>query len=189
MPLTILVPSREFYVESTNTFVEIPKAKLVLEHSLVSISKWESKWHKSYFFRQGLPKEKQQHSKKEIQSYIQCMTIGDSVDPLVYLGLTKANYEEISEYINDPMSATYINSLNRNSTSREAVTSEMIYYWMTALNIPFQPCERWHLNRLLKLIEICAIKSQPSKKVSPKEIARRNHSLNAARRAKYNTRG
>lgn len=188
MPLIISVPQQELYDESTNTIIEVPPKKLVLEHSLVSISKWEAKWHKPYLPHPNSTKKSAAKTKEELRDYVRCMTIGDNVDPMVYMGLTRKNYATIEKYINDPMSATTINQTNQKRGS-DIVTSELIYYWMTALSIPFQPCEKWHLNRLLKLIEVCAIKNQPPKKMSQRSIANRNHSLNAARRAKHHSRG
>lgn len=188
MPLPILIPARELFDEKTSRIIEIPSKKLILEHSLVSISRWESKWHKPYLPQPGIPKAEQQRSKEQLIDYVRCMTIDGNVDPLVYRGLTSKNFRDIKAYIEDPHTATVISKMNK-AGGRDIITNELIYCWMTQLNIPFQPCEKWHLNHLMSLIEVCAIKSQPSKKMSPKEVMRRNHSLNAARRAKYNTRG
>lgn len=176
------------YDEATNTFFTIPSKKLVLEHSLVSISKWESKWHKPYLQNPNLRRYTAERTQDEFRDYVRCMTIGDNIDPVVYLGLSRKNYKDIGDYINDPMSATTISSIGDKRNS-DIITSELIYYWMTELNIPFYPCEKWHLNRLLKLIEVCALKKEKPKKMSPSAIAKRNHSLNAARKAKHHTRG
>lgn len=181
MPLTITIPERELYDEANNRFIDVPKATITLEHSLLSISKWESKWHKSYLSATSRTKEEQ-------LDYVRCMTISQNVNPLVYLGLTRSNWKEINNYISDPMTATTINRRNQKQ-SRDIITNEVVYYWMTELNIPFQPCEKWHINRLLMLIEVASIKRQPSKKMSPSAVMRNNHSLNAARRAKHHTRG
>lgn len=181
MPISITVPERELYDEANERFIEIPKTTLVLEHSLLSISKWESKWHKPY-----LSNEKR--TKEESLDYIRCMTINQNVNKNVYYGLTKSNMREIQKYIQDPMTATTINKQN-SKMSREIITNELIYYWMCELGIPFQPCEKWHLNHLLMLIEVVSIKRQPSKKMSKSAIMKQNHSLNAARRAKHHTRG
>lgn len=125
---------------------------------------------------------------EEILDYIRCMTVTPNVDPHVYLALTEKNVKDVIDYIEDPMTATTIRRENQRP-SREIITSELIYYWMTALNIPFDPCQKWHLARLLTLIEVASIKNQPPKKMSKGEIARRNHSLNAQRRARYKTPG
>ena len=154
---------------------------IVLEHSLVSISKWESKWHKP--FLSDKPK-----TAEESLDYIKCMTITQNVDPSLYKFLSKENYEQINKYIEDPMTASWVNDVNGKKSSREVITSELIYYWMIALNIPVE-FQKWHLNRLLMLIKICNAKNQPPKKMSKGELMRRNRSLNAARRKASGSRG
>lgn len=181
MPLTILIPERELYDPVNNQFIDLPVKKLVLEHSLISISRWEAKWHKPFF-------SNKKKTKQESNDYICCMVIGQEPDPLILEGLTNKNVKDIQDYMSNPMTATTINNQNRRP-SREVVTSELIYCWMTQLNIPFDPCEKWHINRLMRLIEVCAIKSEPPKKMSKGAIMRQNHSLNQARRAAYGTRG
>lgn len=180
MPLTITIPERELYDETTSRFIELKARTVTLEHSLLSISKWESKWHKPFF-------SNTKKSREEMIDYIRCMTISGSADPMQYYGLTKRNYKEIMDYIQDPMTATTIKDQDRKK-SREIITSELIYYWMTALSIPFS-CEKWHINRLLMLIEVASIKSQPPKNMSKGAVMRQNHALNAARRAKHGIRG
>ena len=179
--LTITIPESEQYDPIRNEFFNIKKQTLVLEHSLLSISKWESKWHKPYL-------SKDDKTEEELLDYIRCMTISQNVDPMVYYSLAPKDIKEIFDYIGDPMTATTISN-HKSSRSREIITSEIIYYWMVTLNIPFDPCQKWHLNRLLTLIEVVSIKNQPAKKMSSREIAQRNSSLNAARRSKYGTRG
>lgn len=181
MPITIIVPKRELYDEQHETFIDIPKTTLVLEHSLLSISKWESKWHKPYL-------STAEKTGEETLDYIRCMTVNQNVNPNVYYGLTNANKKDIENYITDPMTATTISKQN-SKVGREIITTELIYYWMSELGIPYQPCEKWHINRLLMLIEVSSIKRQPPKKMSKSAIMRQNHSLNAARRAKHHTRG
>lgn len=178
--LVINVPEQDLYDPVSNEFIFIKKQTLHLEHSLLSISKWESKWHKPYL-------SKEEKTVEEMVDYIRCMTISQNIDPNVYKCLTQENINDIVKYMEDPMTATTVNTHQK--PSREIVTSELIYYWMTALNIPFDPCQKWHLNRLLMLIQVCSIKSQPAKKMSRAEIMRRNTQLNAARRAKYGTSG
>lgn len=180
--LTITIPESEQYDSVNNEFITVKKQVLQLEHSLLSVSKWESKWHKPYLSTDDKTDE-------ELLDYIRCMTISQNVDPKIFYSLSVDDYKKILEYMHDPMTATTISSQKDNRKSREVITSELIYYWMTALNIPFDPCQKWHLNRLLMLIEVCGIKNQPPKKMSQKELARRNSSLNAARRAKHGTRG
>lgn len=178
--LKIVVPEFELYDEETNSFNIIPTTTLQLEHSLVSISKWESKWHKAFM-------SKQPKTNEEVNDYIKCMTITQNVNPLVYSGLTRENVNAITEYIDDPYTATVINR-KETSGSREIVTAELIYYWMVALNIPLE-CQKWHLNRLITFIEVCSIKNKPPKKMSQKAIANQNRSLNNSRRSKHNSRG
>ena len=178
--LKITIPAREYYDEVNNEFVETKEQTLQLEHSLVSLSKWESKWHKPFLS----PDDK---SSEEVIDYVKCMTITQNVKPEVYNYLTKGNLEDINNYIDNPMTATTFNS-ERKSPSREIITSEIIYYWMITLNIPFE-CQKWHLNRLLTLIKVCNIKSNPPKKMGRQELLNRNRALNEARRKQYNTRG
>lgn len=181
MPLTIVVPGREFFDSKKNEFIEVKETKLTLEHSLISVSKWEAKWHKPYLSRD-------EKTPEETIDYIRCMTLNGPVDPKVYQALTRQNVEEIANYIQDPMTATTIKRENKRP-SREIITNEIIYYWMTALNIPFDPCQKWHLSRLMTLIEVCSIKNQPPKKMSQIDAMKRQHALNASRLAKYHTTG
>jgi len=179
--LQITIPAVELWDERKQEFITTKEQTLQLEHSLVSISKWESKWCKPFL-------SKQEKTFEETLDYIKCMTITPNVDPEVYNYLTNENIEEINNYINAPMTATYFSDDKTVKPSREQITAELIYYWMIALNIPFE-CQYWHLNRLLTLIKVCNIKNQPPKKMSKKEIMRRNAALNAARRKRLNTKG
>lgn len=180
--LHITVPAREFYDEAANEFIEVGEQHLVMEHSLISISKWEAKWKKSYF-------EKNDKTKEELLDYLRCMTVSpQKVDPIVYRSLSSENIREITDYINDPMTATTINEPNRPGR-HQVVTSELVYYWMIAQNIPTE-YEKWHINRLLTLIRICSIKNDPNpKKMSKSAVAKQNRAINAARRARYGTKG
>lgn len=178
--LQITVPAVEMWDESTETYINTKKTTLQLEHSLVSVSKWESKWCKSFL----------SHTNKtydETIDYIKCMTLTRDVDPSVYYGLTNDNIEQINKYIAAPMTATSFSDKNGKG-GREIITSELIYYWMISQSIPFE-CQKWHLNRLLTLIRVCNIKNAPPKKHSRREIASRNAALNAARRKKLNSKG
>ena len=179
--LQITIPAVELWDERKQEFITTKEQTLQLEHSLVSLSKWESKWCKPFL-------SKQEKTFEETLDYIKCMTITPNVDPEVYKYLTNENIEEINNYINAPMTATYFSDDKTVKPSREQVTAELIYYWMIALNIPFE-CQNWHLNRLLTLIKVCNIKNQPPKKINKKEIMRRNTALNAARRKRLNTKG
>jgi hypothetical protein len=179
--LQITIPAVELWDERKQEFVTTKEQTLQLEHSLVSLSKWESKWCKPFL-------SKQEKTFEETLDYIKCMTITQNVDPEVYNYLTNENIEEIKKYIEAPMTATYFSDDKTVKSSREQITAELIYYWMIALNIPFE-CQKWHLNRLLTLIKVCNIKNQPPKKRSKKEIMSRNAALNAARRKQLNTKG
>lgn len=182
--LRITVPAREFYDEFKEEFVEIKEQTLVMEHSLISISKWEAKWKKAYL------SEDAKKTDEEVFDYLRCMTIAPSnVDPLVYRSLSPKNIEDISNYIKDSMTATTINRFRTSSGRKEVLTSEVIYYYMIAQNIPVE-FEKWHINRLITLIEVCAIRNDPNpKKMSRSAIAKQNRALNKARRSKYGTKG
>ena len=181
--LLITIPAEESWDDVKEEFVITRNAiTLQLEHSLVSLAKWESKWHKVFLSRN--PK-----TAEEILDYIKCMTITQNVNPETYNYLTKDNVIQIQEYIDDPMTATVISDNENSKGSRETVTAELIYYWMIASNIPFDPCQKWHLNRLLTLIKVCGIKNSPPKKRSKRDLMRRNAALNAARRQQLNSRG
>ena len=179
--LQITIPGIELWDESREIFTQTKEQTLQLEHSLVSLSKWESKWGKAFL-------SKQEKTYEETIDYIKCVTITQNVDPNVYNHLSKSIIDKITEYIEAPMTATYFSKEQSSGNSREQVTSELIYYWMIALNIPFE-CQKWHLNRLLTLIRVCNIKNQPPKKMSKRAIMSRNAALNAARRKQLNTRG
>lgn len=180
--LTIKVPAvSDCWDEKRQEFVSMKEQTLQLEHSLVSLSKWESKWHRAFLSKQEMTVE-------ETLSYIQCMTVNQNVDPSVYYRLTPQNIDEILAYIRDPMSATVLRDDKTGGSSREPITSELLYYWMIALQIPVE-FQKWHLNRLITLIRVCQIKSAPPKKMSKGELMRRNASLNAARRKQLGTKG
>lgn len=178
--LKLDIKETECYNSETNEFHIVKKQVLSLEHSLVSISKWEAKWKKPFLHTN-------EKTYEEILDYIKCMTITQNVDPYVYTCLTNSNLKDINEYINDSQTATTFNDKN-GKKSREIITSELIYYWMVALEIPFE-CQRWHINRLLTLIKVCNIKNSPSKKMSKSEILKQNKSLNEARRQALGSKG
>lgn len=181
--LTIKVPiSPEGWDEEKQEFVDPKNQTLQLEHSLVSLSKWESKWKKSFY-------SKKDKTLEETLDYIKCMTLNKNIDPDVYNHLTRENINEVMNYIADPMTATTFGGNDRGSSNREIITSELIYYWMIASNIPFDPCQKWHLNRLITLIRVCSIKNTPPKKRSRRDIMSRNAALNASRRQQMNTKG
>lgn len=180
--LQITVPGTELYDEVHNEFITIKEQTLTLEHSLVSLSKWESKWHKPFLSKDGLTTE-------QTIDYIRCMTITQNVPPITYKLITNDNIKEVENYINDPMTATWFSEDKKGKgANREIVTAELIYYWMIALQIPIK-CEKWHLNRLLTLVRVCNVKNAPPKKMGKKAIMNRNAALNAARRKQLNSNG
>lgn len=178
--LQITIPTmNDLWDERNQQFLSIKETTIQLEHSLLSISKWESKWNKSFI-------NTKDKTEDELIDYIKCMTITKNVDPNIYVCLTAENVQEIVNYINAPMTATTIRDTGK--SNHEIVTSELIYYWMISLNIPVK-FEKWHLNRLITLIRVCSIKNQPAKKMSRGEIMQRNAALNAARKKRWNTKG
>lgn len=179
--LTITIPATEEFDEVKGKFVYTKEHTLQLEHSLISISKWESKWCKPFL-------AKGDKTFEETIDYIKCMTLNKNVSDEVYGCLTQSNVAAINEYIGAPMTATTFSGNERGKKSNEQITSELVYYWMIALNIPFE-CQKWHINRLLTLIRVCNIKNQPPKKMSKRELMSRNTALNAARRQQMNTKG
>ena len=181
--LAITVPAIEMFNEETQEFFTLKEQPLQLEHSLVSLSKWESKWHKPFL-------SKENKTLEETIDYIRCMTITQNVSPDVYNRLISSPdiIKKINDYIDAPMTATTFNEDIQKGRGKETVTSELIYYWMIALNIPME-CQKWHLNRLLTLVRVCNVKNSPPKKMSRGDITRRNAALNASRRKQFNSKG
>ena len=179
--LQITIPAREMWDEQNNEFVYTNEQTLQLEHSLISLSKWESKWNKPFL-------SKESKTYEETLDYVKCMTLTQKVSPEIYANLTDENMRDIQRYIEAPMTATTFSEEKNTKGNREIVTSELIYYWMIALGIPME-CEKWHLNRLLTLVRVCNIKNSPPKKMGKNAIMSRNASLNAARRKRLNSKG
>lgn len=180
--LTILLPGDEFWDYDAELFRYDSDVKLEFEHSLVSLSKWEARFHKIF-----LTDEKK--SEDEILGYIEAMLVTDNVDLSVLDRLTTEDFEKIDSYINDPMTGTTINDIHqRGPRSSELISSELIYYWMSQFHID-KGCEHWHLNRLLTLIKVHHAKSQKEKKIPRYKQAQSMAEINAARRAKYGTTG
>lgn len=181
--LRVVIPASEHYDEVHNLFFETKEQILQLEHSLVSLSRWESRWKKPF-----LGPEKK--TLEETLDYVRCMTITQNVDPEIYKIIPKDIREQITEYINTPMTATKFTDNRAKPGANEIITSEIIYYWMISLGIPFE-CQKWHLNRLLTLIRVCNIKNTPpkTKKMGRQELLTRNHQLNEMRKQQLNTRG
>ena len=179
--LEIHVPEKEWWDETQEVFMKTPAATLQLEHSLVSLSKWEAKWQKPFLSNDDKTSE-------ETLDYIRCMTINRNVKPYVYKVLGSDNLKLITDYIASPQTATTITHRgNSPKGQKEIYTSEVIYYWMIMYGIPFE-CQKWHLNRLLTLIEVCNAKQNPQK-MSRSAIYEQNKALNAARRAKMHSKG
>jgi hypothetical protein len=177
--LKLCVVTGEFYDEQTERFI-VESVDVVLEHSLVSLSKWESHFEKPFIGEEDKARE-------EMLWYINAMVLSPEVSLEVFDKLSKENYDQINKYINAKMTATWFSETQRGK-SREVITAELIYYWMISFGIPFE-CQHWHINRLLTLIRVCSEMNAPKKKLSPQEVAARNRALNEQRRKKYNTRG
>ena len=181
--LHIEVEGKEFYNEETNEFIQVKSKALTMEHSLLSIAKWESKWKKPYLT------EENNKTPEELLDYIRCMTITQNVDPMIYASLSQKNIQQIKDYIDDPHTATVITSFAPPTRKKRIVTSELVYCWMIMYNIPTE-YEKWHFNRLMTLIRVCGIENNHNgKKMKRTDVARQNAELNRARRAKYNTKG
>lgn len=179
--LQIVVVLSESYDELTNEFLSGEQLILSLEHSLVSLSKWESKWEIPFLGS----KEK---TDEQVLSYIGLMCLEGEPHPGVLSKLTMKDVDAINQYINAKMTATWFSDDNTKSRSREVITAEVIYYWMVSLGIPFE-CQEWHLNRLLTLIKVCNKKNAPPKKLSQAEMAQQRRDLNEQRRQQMGTRG
>ena len=179
--LRITIPAVELWDEQKQEFSMAKAAHLQLEHSLVSISKWESKWCKPFLLSGDKPIA-------ETLDYVRCMTLTQNVPDDVYNRLTNANIQQIVSYIDAPMTAIRFSGKKEGKHPNEQITAETIYYRMITLGIPFE-CQKWHLNRLLALIDVCVTKSEPPKKMSKRELMKRNAALNAARRKKLNSKG
>lgn len=176
--LRIDVPiTPEGWDEEKQEFVEPTFKTLQLEHSLVSLSKWEAKWNKPFLSKYAKTFE-------ETVDYVRCMTITQNVDPSVYDHLTDENIRQVNKYIDSPMTATWFSKERAGRSSNEETTNELIYYWMISLNIPFE-CQKWHLSRLLTLIKVCNIKNQPGKKMSNREVLGQYSKINASRRKQF----
>ena len=178
--LEIIVPSLELFDERTAEFIVKPEVPLELEHSLVSLSKWESIFEKPFL-------ENKNPTTEETLGYIEAMTLTPNVSPEVYLRLSSNNFKAINEYIGQKMTASWVTA-PKQAGGREIITAELIYYWMTVFHIPME-CETWHLNRLFTFIQIANAKQSTPKKMGRNEIAQRNRELNEQRKAQLKTKG
>lgn len=188
--LEVIIPEQhyEFFNEERQIFlppIDIKETKIQLEHSLISLKKWEQKWHKPFLSKSN------ELTHEELTDYIRCMTLNHGVDPTVYKWIPRDIIEKIVEYIKDPMTATWfreIKLIGAQKNSKEVITAEIIYYWMITLGIPVE-FQKWHLNQLLTLIKVVNIKNQKPQKRDPKEVAKERAALNAKRRAELKSKG
>lgn len=181
MSKTVVVPDIRLFDDDKQEFVTIKGTTFKIQHSLVSLSKWEEKWHKPFL-------SKTQKTQEELIDYVRCMTITQNVNPEIYNYLPASIMNEIIEYMNDPMTATTIRKNDNRPPNRQIITAEVIYGWMIGLNIPME-FQKWHLNKLMTLIEVVNEQNAPSKKMGKNATLAQNRSLNAARRAALHTKG
>lgn len=180
--LALKIEKSEFFDSETREFLNVPETEINLEHSLVSLSKWEEIWEVPFL-------NNNEKSKEQILSYVQCMILTPGISSDILRALSSDQYDQINTYISAKRTATTFSNHIQQKSSNEFVTAELIYYWMVALQIPFQPTETWHLNKLLTLIKVVNLKNTPPKKMSRSEILAKQRQMNASRRARYGTNG
>lgn len=178
--LELIIPAYDLFNDELQEFISGSETRILLEHSLVSISKWESKWEKPFMTSNT-------KTDVEVLDYIKCMTLNDDVPDSAYMFIDNKQYEAINKYISSPMTATTITDTST-KRSKEIMTSEVLYYYMIACNIPME-CEKWHINRLMTLIQVCNVKNDTGKKRPVNEVLKSNAELNAERKRKMNTKG
>ena len=176
MPYRLHVKARRGWDYGREEFIDIPEADIELEHCLLAISKWESRWNKPFFV--------ETHTTEEWLDYIWCMAIDSDIDERFPSALPSEDICQIIDYMQKSQTATWFNEKNNSPRTGEQMTSELMYYYMAQVPLPFEICERWHMSRLLSILRIASIKSQPDKKMSRMDIAAQNRALNAARHAK-----
>lgn len=181
--LRLTIPKTELWNETTSTFEYTEEVVVDLEHSLVSLSKWESFYEKPFLSEE--PK-----TREETRYYIGCMCLGEFPSDLTLSRITDAQIQEVDDYISKRHTATWFNEpkTSYRQTNKTVVTAEVIYYWMVSLQIPFE-CEYWNLNRLITLVRVINNKNQPQKKMSRNEAMTQARRLNEERKQQYNTRG
>ena len=182
--LHLRIPEQELWNPISEKFIRVKAVDLDLEHSLASVSNWESKWHVPFH------DDRKEKTFEQSIDYVRCMTLTPDVDSDVYKYLTQQNVKDIMDYIGDSSTATWFNDANRKSGKREIITAEIIYYWMTVYNIP-ESYQTWHLNKLMTLLRVCAEKNNPekNKKMANANLASQRRALNAARKKKFHTKG
>lgn len=180
MPMTVVIPDINLFDDEKQMFIKVKGETFKIEHSLVSISKWEAKWHKPFM-------SKEQKTDEELCDYVRCMTLTQNVRPEIYAYIPPIVMNSIIEYINDPMTATTIKR-KQSKKQTSIITSEVIYGWMIGLNIPVE-FQKWHLNRLMTLIEVVNEQNSPKKNVGRHELMSQNAALNAARRKALHSKG
>lgn len=187
--LKISIPPQEIINNDTYDIIQVPGADLTLEHSLVSLKKWEEKWHIP-FLKKDPPKTPEQ-----LRDYVKCMTINSKVvDPIIYDHIPKYIMDEIAAYIENPMTATWFSDRFGNKKPQnealddKIITAELVYYWMICLNIPVE-FQKWHFNQLITLIRVCNEENKPPEKRNKREIIDEYKRINEIRKKQYNTKG
>lgn len=181
MSKTIVIPDQEIFIPP-DKFMTVKGGSFKIEHSLISIAKWEARWHVPFL------DENTEKTNEMMIDYIKCMTISQNVDPYLYKFIPAEVFKEINDYIDDPMTATWFKENQSKGNRGEIITNEVIYYWMIAQNIPLE-CAKWHFNHLMTLIRVCSEKNTPQKKMSKRDIYSQNRALNAARRKATGSKG
>lgn len=179
--LQLTIKGIELWNERTEEFIQIEGRTIQLEHSLISLQKWESKWKKSFL-------SNNEKTTEEMIDYVRCMTITPNVNPIIYACLTEEQWEEINSYIADTMTATTIVDMEPKTGKKNVITAEIIYYWMISFGIPFE-CRKWHLSQLLTLIQVFSVKNRPKKKRSQKDVLAEYKAINEQRRKELGTKG
>lgn len=179
------IEGSEFFNETKQEFYYTNPCVVMLEHSLLSVAKWESKWKKPFLSS----RKDDVLTNAALYDYFRCMEVEPCIESMWPVSLSPSQYQKLLKYIDEEQTATKFYSYKKDKTlSRQTITSELIYYWMASLNIPFE-CERWHLSRLLTLIHIASVKGQTGKKMTQKETMQMYAELNEKRKRQYNTRG
>lgn len=179
--LIITVPGVESFDDKSQEFVTVGEVQLELEHSLISLSKWESTFEKPFL-------GEEEKTTEETIGYVKAMLLTPDIPPEVFSRFSQENYNQLNEYIAKKMTATWFREMPQSRSRGEVITAELIYYWMIALNIPFE-CQHWHLNRLFTLIKVCNQKNSPQKKMGRREAAAQQRSLNQQRKQQLGTAG